>query len=96
MMLLKQHLNSMKRVHLATCQSQICKKHVCFKSGKSISSLSCCIDFHDDLIYGLGFMDHVELFGVKKSQFKKANAMEVRKNKIRMKKLMVFKFPGWT
>ncbi len=90
MTLLKQHLNSMKRVHLATCQMcgkktymdcQICKKHVCFKSGKSMSSLSCCIDFHDDLMYGLGFMDHVELFGVKKSQFKKVNAMEVMKNR---------------
>jgi hypothetical protein len=97
MMLLKQHLNSMKRVHLATCQicgektymeCQICKKHVCFKSGKSMSSLSCCIDFHDDLMYGLGFMDRVELFGVKKSQFKKTNAMEVRKNEIHMKKFM--------
>ncbi len=74
MMLLKQDLNSMKRVYLATCQMcgkktymehQICKKHVCFKSGKSMSSLSCCIDFHDDLMYGLGFMDRVELFGVK-------------------------------
>jgi hypothetical protein len=73
MMPLKQHLNSMKRVHLATCQMcckktymecQICKKHVCFKSGESMSSLSCCIDFDDDLMYGLGFMDHVELFGV--------------------------------
>jgi hypothetical protein len=53
-----------------------------------MSSLSCCIDFHDDLTYGLGFMDRVELFGVKKSQFKKANAMEVRKNMIHMKKLM--------
>jgi hypothetical protein len=68
MTLLKHHLNSMKRVHLATCQMcgkkiymecQICKKHVCLKSGKSMSSLSCCIDFHDDLMYGLGFMDHV-------------------------------------
>jgi hypothetical protein len=95
MTLLKQHLNSMKRVHLATCQMcgkktcmecQICKKHVCFKSGKSMSSLSCCIDFHDDLRYGLGFMDCVELFGVKKSQFMKANAIEVRKTKIHMKK----------
>ncbi len=74
MLLLKQHLNSMKRVHVAPCQMcgketymecQICKKHVCFKSGKSMSSLSCCIDFHDDLMYGLGFMDHVELFGIK-------------------------------
>jgi hypothetical protein len=34
------------------------------------------------------FMDHVELFGVKKSQFKKADAVEVRKNKSHMKKLM--------
>jgi hypothetical protein len=39
-------------------------------------------------MYGLGFMDRVELFGVKKSQFKKANAVEVRKNKIHMKKWM--------
>jgi hypothetical protein len=39
-------------------------------------------------MYGLGFMDHVELFGVKKSQFKKATAVEVRKNKVHMKKLM--------
>ncbi len=53
-----------------------------------MSSLSCCIDFHDDLMYGLGFMDRAELFGVKKSQFKKANAMEVRKNKIHMKNSM--------
>ncbi len=73
-MLLKQHLNSMKRVHLVTCQlcgkktymeCQICKKHVHFKSRKNMTSLSCCIDFHDDLMYGLGFMDRVELFGVK-------------------------------
>ena len=56
-----------------------------------MTSLSCCIDFHDDLMYGLGFMgfmDRVELFGVKKSQFKKANAVKVRKNKIHMKKWM--------
>ncbi len=52
-------------------------------------SLSCSIDFHDDLLYGLGFMDHVELFGVKKSQFKKANGAEVKKNKIHMKKWMM-------
>ncbi len=39
-------------------------------------------------MYGLGFMDHVEFFGVKKTPFKKANAVEVRKNKIHMKKRM--------
>jgi hypothetical protein len=53
-----------------------------------MSSLSCCIDFHYDLMYGLGFMNRVELFGIKKSQFKKANVVEVRKNKSHMKKLM--------
>jgi hypothetical protein len=36
---------------------------------------------------GLGFMDRVEFLGVKKSQFKKANVVEVRNNKIHMKKL---------
>ncbi len=95
MTLLKEHVNSMKRVHLASCQMcgkktymecQICKKHVCFKSGKNMTSLSCCIDFPDDLMYALDFLDCVELFGVKKSQFKKANAAEVRKIKIHMKK----------
>jgi hypothetical protein len=82
-------------LHLVKCvakitymECQICKKHVCFKSGKSTSSLSCCIDFHDDLLYGLGPMDRVELFGVQKSQFQKANVAEVRKNKICMKKLI--------
>ncbi len=70
-------------------ECQVCKKHVCFKSGKNMTSLSCNIDFHDDLMYGLGFMDRVELFGVKKSHFKKANnAAEVKKNKIHMKKWM--------
>ncbi len=69
-------------------ECQICKKHVCFKSGKNLTSLSCCLDFHDDLMYGLGYMNRVELFGVKKSQFKKANAAEVKKNKIHMKKWM--------
>jgi hypothetical protein len=54
-----------------------------------MSSLSCCIDFHEDLMHGQGFMDCVELFGVKKSQFKKANAMAARKNEIHMKKLMI-------
>ena len=39
-------------------------------------------------MYGLGFMDRVELFGVKKSQFKKANVVEVKKHKIHMKKSM--------
>ncbi len=72
MTLLKQHLNSMgasgnlsnvwqKNIHGVSDMQEV---HVCFKSGKDMTSLSCCIDFRDDLMYGLGFMDHVELFGV--------------------------------
>ncbi len=58
MMLLKQLLNSLKRVHVALVKCVAKNIHgvsdmqedVCFKSGKSMSSLSCCIDIHDDLI----------------------------------------------
>jgi hypothetical protein len=95
--LLKKRINSMKKVHGASCnmcgkltfmECQLCKKHVCLKSGKGMTSLSCCIDFHDDLMYGMGIMDRVELFGVQKSKFKKAPAPEVRKNKSHMHDLM--------
>ncbi len=57
--LLKKHTNSMKKVHGVSCnmcgkltfmECQLCKKHVCFKSGKGMTSLSCCIYFHDDLM----------------------------------------------
>jgi hypothetical protein len=95
--LLKKHINSMKKVHGASCnmcgkltfmECQLCKEHVCFKSGKGMTSLLCCIDFHDDLMYGMGIMDCIELFGVQNSNFKKAPAPEVRKNKSHMRNLM--------
>jgi hypothetical protein len=96
--LLKKHINSMKKVHGAPCnmcgkltfmECQLCKKHVCFKSGMGTTSFSCCIDFHDDLMYGMGIMDCVKLFGIQKSKFKKASAPEVRKNKSHMHDLMI-------
>jgi hypothetical protein len=74
------------RINYMECQ--LCKKHVCFKSGKGVSSVSCCIDFHDDLLYGLDIMDRVELFGVQTTKFKKATAAEVKKITIHIKKLM--------
>ncbi len=61
----------------------------CFKSGKDMSSISYYIDFHDDLLYGLGIMDHVEWFGIQKSKFKKAKLTEVKKNKKHMHELMM-------
>ncbi len=95
--LLKKHINSMKRVYGASCnickkltfmECQLCKKHVCFKSGKGMTSSSCCIDLYDDLMYGMGIMDHVEMFGVQRLKFKKASAPEVRKNKSHLCNLM--------
>jgi hypothetical protein len=62
-------------------ECQICKKHVCFKCGKSMPSLSCCIDFHDDLMYGLGLMDRVEKSGVKSHSIRRL--MQWRKGRIR-------------
>jgi hypothetical protein len=38
-------------------------------------------------MYGMGIMDRVE-FGVQKSKYKKAPALEVRKNKTHMRNLM--------
>ncbi len=70
-------------------ECQLSQKHVCFKSGKGTKTLSCCIDFHDDLKYGMGVMDRVELIGVQKSKFKTAPAPEVIKNKIHMCNLMI-------
>ena len=96
--LLREHFNSMTRVSAGTCQwcgkqtfmrCNLCKKHVCLKSGGSATSLSCCVDFHDDLRYGLGMMDRKEIFGVGRKHFKKAGASEVKKNAIHMKGLMM-------
>jgi hypothetical protein len=66
-------------------QCQLCKKHVCFESGKGISSISHCIDFHDNLLCGLDFMDRVELFGIQKSKFKKAEKEQEAHDKLMMK-----------
>jgi hypothetical protein len=89
--LLKEHINSMKRVGKAACQwcgemtfmrCELCKKHVCLKSDTSATTLSCCIDFHDDCKYGLGFMDCKELFQTRNKNFKKPNQREKRRIKL--------------
>ena len=96
--LLKEHINSMKRVGKAACQwcgeitfmrCELCKKHVCLKSDTSATTLSCCIDFHDDYKYGLGYMDRKELFQMRNKNFKKPNQTEMKKNKTHMKSLML-------
>ena len=76
--LLKEHLNSIKKVHKSKCQ--VCKEwcctkcvkcdaHMCFKSKPHMSSISCCLDYHNDDHFGL-IRDHCkELFGDQPSAF---------------------------
>ncbi len=87
--LLKEHLNSFKKTHVAACRHcgektymkcMLCDQHVCFKIGKRITSLTCSIDFHNDRLYGLRYKDHMDMFGVQKSSFKKAAQKEIRWN----------------
>lgn len=96
--LLKEHIRSMKRVSKGTCQwcgettymrCELCKKHICLKSGTSRTSLSCCIDFHDDHKYGLGMMDRKELYGARNKKFKKPNQKEITRNKTHMANLIL-------
>jgi len=88
----------MTRVGAGSCQwcgkntfmrCGLCKKHVCLKTGVSATSLSCCVEFHDDTKYGLGMITRKELFGVLTNNFKKASASEINKNYYHMKGLMM-------
>lgn len=94
--LLKTHINSMKKLNKSSCQvcgkpcwmkCTICNKTVCLKSDSFGSSLSCCIDMHDDNYFGLTMDDRVDLFGELKKDFKKASATEIKNNKAHIAKL---------
>jgi hypothetical protein len=91
MQLLKEHLRRMKKMHKSTCQMcgkvtymrcMICDMQICWKEEKG--STTCSIDFHDDEMYGLGLLDHFELFGVLKSNFHPPNAKEIKWNRVHM------------
>ena len=58
--LLKEHIQSMKKVHPAACgycgkktvmKCGICDVHLCIKEGTSITTMSCPLDFHNDRLY---------------------------------------------
>jgi len=61
--LLKEHIQSMTKVHPAACaycgkktwmKCGICDVHLCIKEGTSMTTMSCPLDFHNDRLYGLG------------------------------------------
>ena len=96
--LLKEHLRSFQTANIGAGQCQVCGKttyfkcmkcnmHCCFKDDKNASSVSCCIDYHNDDYFGLTLDDRVNLFGEMKKNFKKATKAEWKKNKTHIAKL---------
>ena len=95
--LLKEHLHSFEKAGKGICQvcgkkecytrCKLCNLHACYKSGTTMTTLSCSIDLHDDYYFGLTLDDRVHLFGEIKSKFKKATASEIKKNAAHIKKL---------
>ena len=97
--LLKEHIQSMKKVHPAACgycgkktvmKCGICDVHLCLKDGSKITTMSCPFDFHNDTLYGLGHKDRIELFcGSKNSKaFKKPSDKDITGNSKHMKDLI--------
>ena len=97
--LLKEHIQSMKKVHPAACgycgkktvmKCGICDVHLCLKEGTKITTISCPFDFHNDRLYGLGYKDRIELFcGSKNARgFKKPSEKDMTGNKNHMKDLI--------
>ena len=97
--LLKEHIQSMKKVHPAACgycgkktvmKCGICDVHLCLKEGTKITTMSCPFDFHNDRLYGLGYKDRIELFcGSKNARgFKKPSDKDITGNNNHMKDLI--------
>ena len=57
------------------------------KGKSSMTSVSCCLDFHNDDYFGLVQGDRTDLFGEQKTKFKKASASNIKKNKAHILKL---------
>ena len=88
--LLKEHLNSIKKVHKSKCQvcerwcftkCVKCNAHMCFKSKAHMASISCCLDYHNDDHFGLIRDGLKDLFGDRPSCFTKASKRRLRVNK---------------
>ncbi len=96
--LLKEHLRSFKSANVGRGQCQVCGKtcyfkctkcdvHCCFKDDGNASSVSCCIDYHNDDFFGLTLGDRVSLFGEQKKNYKKPTKAEAKKNQAHIAKL---------
>ena len=63
------------------CEECPDQPHVCLKTDKRSTSISCCMDLHDDAFFGLTMNDQSQYFGLPKSKFMKPTKTEKRKNK---------------
>ncbi len=94
--LLKRHINSFGPASAGICvmcrrkkvytKCNICNLHCCFKANPNQSSLSCSIDLHNDMYFGLSMIERVELFGEQKNAFKRPLNLDVKKYATHIKK----------
>ena len=56
-----------------------CDKHMCFKKGSKLNTMSCIIDHHNDCFFGLG-RDDFELVGQCKGKWKYPNKRQLKNN----------------
>ena len=88
--LLKEHLLSYEKTSGRLCEicgnicywrCGICNKCTCFKQDNAVTTILCCLDFHDDHYFGLARCDRQTIFGETTKKFKKPSATKIRKNK---------------
>ena len=65
----------------------LCNLECCYKSDKTMNSVSCSVDLHDTNYFGLVTCDRVKLFGENRNSFKKPTKREVDKNAKHIKEL---------
>jgi hypothetical protein len=66
----------------------LCGVHVSFKSEKKMYSLSCCVDYLDDEMYGLGMEDWSNIFHMPKSRYRQPTKVKIKRNREYMQGLM--------
>ena len=94
--LLKKYMRSYERYTSAMCnvcgkktgmKCGLCNLACCYKSDKTMNSVSCSVDLHDTNYFGLVTCDRVKLFGENRNSYKKPTKREVDKNAKHIKEL---------
>ncbi len=58
----------------------LCETHLCLKSKRRITSMTCSIDYHNDRMFGLGFKNRHQIFNVPIQGFCQPTKREIKEN----------------